>query len=72
VCEPAILALIPPGVSDFGYDIIPALIASGAPVCGRLVEGRMLDIGTHEAYAQAQRELRSMEDRRKNEYRSLF
>jgi mannose-1-phosphate guanylyltransferase len=56
VCEPAILPAIEPGVSDFGYDVIPALIAAGAPVYGRLVAGHMLDIGTPEAYAQAQRE----------------
>jgi mannose-1-phosphate guanylyltransferase len=54
ICEPSILPAIPPGVSDFGHDIIPALLAGGRYVCGRLVEGYLLDIGTPNAYAQAQ------------------
>jgi mannose-1-phosphate guanylyltransferase len=54
VCEPAILSAIPPGVSDFGHDVIPALLARGARVFGRLAEGYLLDIGTPAAYAQAQ------------------
>jgi NDP-sugar pyrophosphorylase family protein len=54
ICEPAILPFIPPGLSDFGHDIIPALVASGALVCGQLAEGYLLDIGTPEAYARAQ------------------
>jgi mannose-1-phosphate guanylyltransferase len=56
LCEPSILPAIPPGVSDFGHDIIPALIMGGAAVYGRLVEGYLLDIGTPDAYAQAQRD----------------
>src|SRR5262249_61801160 len=56
LCEPAILQSIPPGFSDFGHDIIPALLASGAIVCGRLAPGYLLDIGTPDAYAQAQRD----------------
>jgi NDP-sugar pyrophosphorylase family protein len=54
LCEPAVLEAIPAGNSDFGHDIIPALLASGAIVCGRLARGYLLDIGTPEAYAQAQ------------------
>jgi mannose-1-phosphate guanylyltransferase len=54
ICEPSILPAIPPGVSDFGHDIIPALLAGGRHICGRLVEGYLLDIGTPNAYAQAQ------------------
>jgi mannose-1-phosphate guanylyltransferase len=56
LCEPAILDAIPPGVSDFGRDIIPALLKSGAAVCGHLAQGYLLDIGTPEAYTQAQRD----------------
>jgi mannose-1-phosphate guanylyltransferase len=56
LCEPAVLQLIPPGVSDFGHDIIPALIASGARIVGREVQGYLLDIGTPGAYEQAQRD----------------
>jgi NDP-sugar pyrophosphorylase family protein len=54
ICEPSIVAAIPPGVSDFGHDIIPALVARGARVYGRKVTGYLLDIGTPQAYAQAQ------------------
>jgi mannose-1-phosphate guanylyltransferase len=56
LCEPEVVGLIPPGVSDFGHDIIPALIASGARVSGREVQGYLLDIGTPGAYEQAQRD----------------
>lgn len=58
LCEPSVLELIPPGPSDFGHEIIPALLSSGATVCGRLARGYMLDIGTPAAYAQAQRDYR--------------
>jgi mannose-1-phosphate guanylyltransferase len=54
ICEPSIVAAIPPGVSDFGHDIIPVLVARGARVYGRKVTGYLLDIGTPQAYAQAQ------------------
>jgi NDP-sugar pyrophosphorylase family protein len=54
LCEPQVLQFIPPGTSDFGHDIIPALIASGASVWGREAQGYLLDIGTPEAYQQAQ------------------
>jgi NDP-sugar pyrophosphorylase family protein len=54
VCEPSILSTIPAGVSDFGHDVIPALLGRGARVCGRLAEGYLLDIGTPAAYTQAQ------------------
>lgn len=56
ICEPSIVPAIPPGVSDFGHDIIPVVIAQGTRVCGRLVAGYLLDIGTPDAYAQAQRD----------------
>jgi NDP-sugar pyrophosphorylase family protein len=56
LCEPAILESIPDGVSDFGHDIIPTLLAGSATVRGRLARGYLLDIGTPEAYAQAQRD----------------
>ena len=56
ICEPSILADIPAGVSDFGHDVIPALLARGARVGGSLAGGYLLDIGTPDAYAQAQRD----------------
>jgi len=59
LCEPAILNAIPAGFSDFGHDIIPALLAAGATVGGHLATGYLLDIGTPDAYAQAQRDWQS-------------
>lgn len=56
VCEPEVVTRIPAGVSDFGSDIIPALIRAGMPVYGWPVRGYILDIGTPEAYARAQQE----------------
>lgn len=54
ICEPAVLDQIPPGFSDFGHHIIPALLGAEAAVYGRPLTGYLLDIGTPEAYAQAQ------------------
>lgn len=56
VCEPEVAARVPPGFSDFGHDIIPTLLRDGAPLYGRPLRGYLLDIGTPEAYARAQRE----------------
>ena len=56
VCEPEVAARVPPGFSDFGHDIIPALLREGAAVYGRPLRGYLLDIGTHEAYERAQSE----------------
>ncbi len=54
VCELEVAARVPGGISDFGHDIIPALLRAGAPVYGRPLRGYLLDIGTPEAYTQAQ------------------
>lgn len=56
VCEPEVAGRVPPGFSDFGHDIIPALLRDEAAVYGRPLRGYLLDIGTPEAYAQAQRD----------------
>ncbi|GAB4196791.1 MAG: hypothetical protein OHK0022_14610 [Roseiflexaceae bacterium] len=56
ICQPEVARRVPPGVSDFGHDIIPALLRAGEPVFGRQLRGYLLDIGTPEAYAQAQRD----------------
>jgi NDP-sugar pyrophosphorylase family protein len=56
VCEPEVVEWTPPGFSDFGHDIIPAMLRAGAPVYGRPLRGYLLDIGTPAAYAQAQQE----------------
>lgn len=56
VCEPLVARRVPPGFSDFGHDIIPGMLRDGLPVYGRPLRGYLLDIGTPEAYAQAQRD----------------
>jgi NDP-sugar pyrophosphorylase family protein len=56
VCEPLVAQRVPAGFSDFGHDIIPGLLRDGLPVYGRPLRGYLLDIGTPEAYAQAQRD----------------
>jgi len=51
VLSPAILPLIPDGVpSDFGHDVFPALVASGYPICGRVMEGAVWGIDTPDLY----------------------
>lgn len=54
ICEPAVVAHVPQGQSDFGFDIIPALLRQGAPVYGRLLRGYLRDIGTHDSYQAAE------------------
>jgi mannose-1-phosphate guanylyltransferase len=56
VCEPAVASRIPAGFSDFGHDIIPGLLRDHAAVYGWPLRGYLLDIGTPEAYAQAQQD----------------
>jgi NDP-sugar pyrophosphorylase family protein len=51
--EPAVVDMIPADVpSDWGHDVFPALLAAGQPLYGAPVDGFLLDIGTHAAYAQ--------------------
>ncbi len=51
VVEPDVLRFIPAErPADWGHDIIPRLIAEGAPVYGYLAPGQVIDIGTHAAY----------------------
>ena len=54
LCEPRICAALPEGVSDFGHDVIPALLKQDAPIYGCEATGYLLDIGTPVAYHQAQ------------------
>ncbi|HEU5086181.1 MAG TPA: NDP-sugar synthase [Roseiflexaceae bacterium] len=54
ICEPPVVKTIGPGVRDFGHDIIPQLLHAGAALYGRPINGVLLDIGTPEAYQQAQ------------------
>ncbi len=51
VLSPAILPLLPDKVPcDFGYDVFPALVASGRSVYGRVLEGAVWPIDTPELY----------------------
>jgi mannose-1-phosphate guanylyltransferase len=59
IVEPRVLAAIPDGqFSDFGLDVLPALLAAGAPIYGWVIpaDAYLLDMGSLEKYAQAQRE----------------
>lgn len=60
LCEPEVITRIPPGFSDFGHNIIPALLHAGAAVYGCPLKGYLLDIGDPAAYAQAQRDAASL------------
>lgn len=53
VCEPKIAALIPPGVSDFGGDVIPSLLASGENVYAYSTPAIVQDIGTPQGLQRA-------------------
>lgn len=59
VMEPHLVPLIPPEqFYDFGHDLLPRLLEAGLPVYGRPIgaDDYLLDIGSPEKYAQAQRE----------------
>lgn len=53
VCEAKIAAMIPPGVSDFGADVIPALIAAGENVYALFTSALVQDIGTPQGLRRA-------------------
>lgn len=51
VVEPAVLQQVPTDQPyDWGHDVLPRLIASGAPVYGLPVAGQVIDIGTLAVY----------------------
>ena len=53
--EPSVLAGIPAGAPwDFGRDVFPRMIASGARIAGYPMRGYWRDIGCPEQYARAQ------------------
>jgi len=51
--DPSVLMRIPAGVSDFGHDIFPGLLADGAHLQGFVLEGDVLPIDTPELLARA-------------------
>lgn len=50
VLEPSVLAHIPDGVSDFGRDVLPGLVACGMPVFGYTMTEQLWWIDTPEDY----------------------
>ena len=62
VCEPVIFESIPPGISDFGRDVIPAMIAQGKELFAyRMNEKRekLWWVDSPEDYERTKAELRS-------------
>jgi NDP-sugar pyrophosphorylase family protein len=59
VVEPKVLDGVPPDRAvDFGADVFPQLLESGAPLFGYKLDGYVLDIGSPARYAQAEADLR--------------
>lgn len=57
ILEPEVLNLVHPGKKvDFSQDIFPELLRRGAPLYGYVASGYWSDIGSLEAYRQAQRD----------------
>jgi mannose-1-phosphate guanylyltransferase/phosphomannomutase len=58
VLEPGVIDMIPEGsMYDFGHDLIPAMLAENRPVYGYKAAFYLLDIGTQDAYARAERDV---------------
>jgi mannose-1-phosphate guanylyltransferase/phosphomannomutase len=56
--EPAVFDYIPPGCSvDFASDVFPQMLADGQPLHGAIAEGYWEDVGTHEAYRSAHKDV---------------
>jgi NDP-sugar pyrophosphorylase family protein len=54
ICEPQVLDWIPAGRSDWGRDVIPAMIAAGEGLYGYRTNAFFQDIGTPEGYRIAE------------------
>jgi NDP-sugar pyrophosphorylase family protein len=55
VLEPSVFGHLPDrAVADFGHDVFPSLLEAGEPLAAYELETPLLDIGTPEAYAEAQ------------------
>jgi mannose-1-phosphate guanylyltransferase len=57
VLDPRALDYIPPGKSDFGYDIIPKLIAEDQALFAYKIENELIAIDTPELYAAVTQKL---------------
>ncbi|MCA1833948.1 MAG: NDP-sugar synthase [Actinomycetota bacterium] len=54
VCEPGVLGWIPDGHSDFGREVIPAMLGAGEGLFGMKTNAFFQDIGTPEGYRIAE------------------
>jgi mannose-1-phosphate guanylyltransferase/phosphomannomutase len=60
VMEPEVLGHVPlDEAADWSADVLPKLIARGAPVFGWVADGYWEDVGTHEAYHRVQADVLS-------------
>jgi len=60
VCDPEVIQEIPPGRSDFAYDIIPNLLLMNKPVFGLFDVGAYhQDIGTPERLSKARKDFKN-------------
>lgn len=58
ILEPEIFSHIPTeGMTDFGKDVFPALLEKGIAMYGWEMQGYWCDVGSQEAYLQAQQDL---------------
>ncbi len=55
ILEPSVLQHLPPNTpSDFSQDLFPVLLAKGVPMYGYITDAYWCDVGSLEAYRQAQ------------------
>lgn len=57
VMEPTLLSTIPEGISDFGQDLIPNLIATGKKILGVRMKGSVYAVDTPELLEQTRRRM---------------
>src|SRR5262249_1107606 len=56
--EPTVFDYIPPDCPvDFASDVFPQMLADGQPLHGAIAEGYWEDVGTHDAYLSAHKDV---------------
>jgi NDP-sugar pyrophosphorylase family protein len=63
VCEPGVLNYIPKGFSDFGFQVIPAILKDKKEVYAFTGDYFVQDIGTHERLGKAQQLFKQQADK---------
>lgn len=64
ILAPEVLEAIPgAGFSDFGHDVFPALLHAGKALYGYQISQYLIDIGSHEKLAQADRDVPALDAR---------